>query len=102
MLPSTYSHLTLAGQNLKASVNTIHNCSKHKCLLTKTKAVVQERQLTTKFADKVTHQGDLNDRLLNTAQLCSTDVLLAFRAPDTLYPGGSLTCDQVIDSALKV
>ena len=71
-------------------------------MLTKTKTVFQERRITNKLADEVTHCGDLDDRLLNMAQMRSADVLLTFRTPEALYPGQSITRDDIVDRALRI
>ncbi|KAI0716145.1 hypothetical protein C8T65DRAFT_572363 [Cerioporus squamosus] len=87
-------------QNLLASVNTFHNCAKYKCKLKNTHHVMQERVLTKKTTQERVHRRHPDDRVLNTAQLRSSAVLLAFRHPDARYP--DLTRAQVVEQAIKI
>lgn len=97
---SASTNVSISMQNLRASVNVFHNCAKYKCKLKNTRLVTQERVLTKKTTQELVHRRQPGDLILNTAQLRSSTVLLAFRQPGARYP--TLTRPQVIEEAIKI
>lgn len=73
-------------QRIVCSVNMFHNCARQKCIITKTRTVVQERIRTETEENEVHHVGDLDDYILNLAQLHNAASLQGFQ-PDERYPG---------------
>ncbi len=60
--------------------------------------LVQEREHTERFRDEVTHSTNYHDRLLNTAQLRSTECIRQFATSYT-YP--NLALDELLEQAVE-
>ncbi|THV04278.1 hypothetical protein K435DRAFT_615688, partial [Dendrothele bispora CBS 962.96] len=56
-------------EHLLCSVNVQHNCSKNGCSIQDIMPIFQERQKTNQKKGAVVHLGNLNDVVLNTAQM---------------------------------
>ncbi|TFY59665.1 hypothetical protein EVJ58_g5640 [Rhodofomes roseus] len=67
-------------ESIICAVNVLHNCAKHKCGITRTRAVVQERQKTGMKDNEVTHKHDQDDLVLNLAQMRNAAVLQYLQA----------------------
>lgn len=66
-----------------------HNCAAHQCQTTRTRRVLQERQLTDKLEHEVNHAVEPNDCFVNLAQLRSATEVQKFRS-GFRFPGLSL------------
>ncbi|KAJ3804502.1 hypothetical protein F5876DRAFT_53309 [Lentinula aff. lateritia] len=66
-------------QSLQCTVNVQHDCNRHRCAVEAKQPAAQEREQTSKLKDEVVHKGDLNDKVLNTAQMRDADFLQRFR-----------------------
>lgn len=66
--------------------NVQHNCAAHRCQLTKQVAVVQEREASTKYANRLHHEHP-EDLMLNMAQMRSASFRSQFHiSPPPLVP----------------
>jgi hypothetical protein len=66
-----------------------HNCAAPQCQATRTRRVLQERQLTDKLEHEVNHAVEPNDRFVNLSQLRSATKVQKFWG-GSRFPGLSL------------
>ncbi|KAJ7933149.1 hypothetical protein B0H13DRAFT_1560248, partial [Mycena leptocephala] len=66
------------GQDIKCTINIQHNCADNKCRTTRSRVVVNEREVTAERALAIEHltEGDL---IVNTVQMRDAAALDAFR-----------------------
>ena len=70
-------------QDVTCTVNTQHDCYRHKCQTTGARYVYQERIQTEKTTPVVEHLTDPNDLILNTAQMRDAIHVQNFRIAST-------------------
>ncbi|KAK7015952.1 hypothetical protein R3P38DRAFT_3203654 [Favolaschia claudopus] len=59
----------LETNDLLCTVNVQHNCMDHQCAATATQAVYQERTKTNQIRSEIAHRSNIDDVVLNTAQM---------------------------------
>ncbi|KAJ4464148.1 hypothetical protein C8R41DRAFT_739929, partial [Lentinula lateritia] len=79
LTPSGQYFSILPTQSLRCTVNVQHDCDQHHCTVEAKQPAAQEREQASKLKDEVVHKGDLNDKVLNTAQMRDADFLQRFR-----------------------
>ncbi len=79
-------------------MNTFQNCKQHKCAISLTKQVRQERTETGDLANEMAHSIEPHDRILNLVQLRSSVWVQQFRRQYT-YP--TIKGDELIAAAIE-
>ncbi|KAJ6615979.1 hypothetical protein B0H10DRAFT_2190741 [Mycena sp. CBHHK59/15] len=86
-----------AFEELCCGINVIYNCAVHCCKPEPTRCVMQERQSTDQFEDKVNHINP-DGHIWNLAHLRSASYVQRFRSGNR-FP--DLSLDEVIETAIQ-
>ncbi|KAI1797716.1 hypothetical protein LXA43DRAFT_877016 [Ganoderma leucocontextum] len=78
------------------ALHVFHNCTDHRCKLSQTKTVMQERCETSLHRYEIQHDNP-GDLILNLAQLTNSAILTLFR-PSDRYPG--LSREDLVEKAI--
>ncbi|KAI0751777.1 hypothetical protein C8Q80DRAFT_1099078 [Daedaleopsis nitida] len=85
-------------QDLICTVNVQHNCAHHKCTDSDLRPVRQERQVTEQTTRRVRHTGDIDDLILNTAQMQDARYVQKFRLPAPILDQNTVILKAVQDA----
>ncbi|KAJ4465765.1 hypothetical protein C8J55DRAFT_405138, partial [Lentinula edodes] len=80
-LTASRQFFTVSPSSIHCSLNVQHDCVQNKCQVEGKAAVRQEQEMTSELKDVVVHKGDLEDWVLNTAQMRDAQYLQRFRIP---------------------
>ncbi|KAK0434671.1 uncharacterized protein EV420DRAFT_1282461 [Desarmillaria tabescens] len=75
--------LNLLSQDILCTVNVQHDCIQNHCEAEKVVPLLQEGEMTSELRERIVHQRNPDQMVLNTAQMRSAKHIQPFQVPST-------------------